>query len=167
MTLQQLPSPGWYDDARGRRRWWDGHQWVSSATPTGPVEIPPPISAPTASLRLDPRLMRDTTLPSTVVHHVVHPPVKELTVAYLLLLFLGTLGAHRFYLGRKGTAAAMLSLTIVGVCTALVLVGFVLLAAVAVWWVVDLFVTPSMVRDENRRAMSSAPAPYDRGWPQP
>ncbi|GAA1424636.1 NINE protein [Agrococcus citreus] len=169
MTIQQLPSPGWYDDARGHRRWWDGRQWSAAATPTGPLDIAPPISAPTPTSRLDPRMMRDTTLPSAVVHHhVVHAPAKELSVAYLLLLFLGTLGAHRFYLGRNGSAAAMLSLTIVGTLTTMVLVGFLLLAAVAVWWVVDLFVTPGMVRDENRRASLRSGAPgYERGWPRP
>lgn len=167
MTIEQLPSPGWYDDARGRPRWWDGRQWSGAATPTGPLDFAPPISAPTPPLRLDPRMMRDTTLPSTVVHHVVHTPAKELTVAYLLLLFLGTVGAHRFYLGRTGSAMAMLSLAVVGTLTAMVLVGFLLLAAVGVWWIVDLFVTPSMVREENQRALSSTPAPYYRGWPQP
>lgn len=102
----------------------------------------------------------------TVVHHVVHAPSKELTVAYLLLFFLGTVGAHRFYLGRNGTAIAMLSLTVVGAVTALVLVGFVLLAAVAVWWFIDIFLTPGMVREENRRALVGPGSPgYYRGWP--
>jgi TM2 domain-containing membrane protein YozV len=120
-------------------------------------------------VRLDRRLLHDPTAPiapRVVVHHVVHAPAKELTVAYLLLLFLGTLGAHRFYLGRTGSAIGMLSLAVLGGLTALVLIGFVLLAAVAVWWIVDLFLTPGMVREENHRAaMAPGPAGYERGWP--
>jgi TM2 domain-containing membrane protein YozV len=96
----------------------------------------------------------------------VHAPAKELAVAYLLLLLLGTVGAHRFYLGRPGTAVAMLALTIIGVMTTIVLVGFLPLTAVAVWWFVDLFLTPGMVREENARAIrGSSAVGYERGWP--
>lgn len=121
---------------------------------------------------LDHRMVPDTTIPSTVVHHVVHPPSKELTAAYLLLLFLGTLGAHRFYLGRVGTAITMLSLTIFGSLASATVIGAImglpLLFAVAVWWLIDLFLTPGMVREGNRRAAMAASAPdYSRGWPQP
>jgi TM2 domain-containing membrane protein YozV len=58
-------------------------------------------------------------------------------VAYILLLFLGLLGAHRFYLGRVGSAIAMLliSLTIVGAAVTLV------------WCIVDLFLRPGIVRE--------------------
>ncbi len=160
-------APGWYDDAEGRRRWWDGQRWGAYA-PWGDA-APGARAASPVPVRLDRRLLHDPTAPTTapaVVHHVVHAPAKELTVAYLLLLFLGTVGAHRFYLGRTGSAIGMLSLAILGALTALVLIGFVLLAAVAVWWIVDLFLTPGMVRDENRRAaIASGPAGYYRGWP--
>ena len=65
-----------------------------------------------------------------------------------------------------GTAIAMLALTIVGAMTAIVLVGFLPLTAVAVWWFVDLFLTPGMVREENARAIRSPSAVgYERGWP--
>ena len=101
-----------------------------------------------------------------VVHHVHHAPAKELVVAYLLLFFLGTLGAHRFYLGRTGSAIAMLSLTLVGALLSIVLVGFLLLFTVAVWWFVDLFLTPGMVREANfRESMRQGPIGYYRGWP--
>ncbi|ROR65259.1 NINE protein [Agrococcus jenensis] len=160
-------GPGWYDDPAGRRRWWDGQRWGAYAPWDAPAATPTRVAQ--ASARLDPRLLHDPTVAvprHTVVHHVVHAPAKELAVAYLLLLLLGTVGAHRFYLGRTGTAIAMLALTIVGAMTAIVLVGFLPLTAVAVWWFVDLFLTPGMVREENARAIRSPGAVgYERGWP--
>lgn len=36
---------------------------------------------------------------------------KSNLTAFLLCLFIGTLGAHRFYVGKKGSAIAMLLLT--------------------------------------------------------
>lgn len=57
-------------------------------------------------------------------------------VAYLLLIFLGLLGAHRFYLGRTGSAICqlLLTLTIVG--------SFI----TAVWVLIDLFLIPGIIR---------------------
>ncbi|MEV7528349.1 NINE protein [Agrococcus sediminis] len=164
MTHATPSAPGWYDDPQGRRRWWDGDRWGAFA-PWGEGGELQRSSKPRPVL--DARLTRDTTVSPVVVHHVVHAPAKELAVAYLLLLFLGTLGAHRFYLGRTGSAIGMLALTLFGVMLTLVLIGFVLLFAVAIWWFVDLFLTPGMVREENQRAtMARNPTGYYRGWPQ-
>ncbi len=60
-------------------------------------------------------------------------------VAYLLLLFLGVFGAHRFYLGRVGTAITqlLLTITIFGI-----FVTFV-------WLLVDLFLVPGMIRQKQ------------------
>ena len=44
---------------------------------------------------------------------------KSVGVAYILLLLLGYLGVHRFYLGRTRSAVVMLLITLIG--------GFVLL----------------------------------------
>jgi TM2 domain-containing membrane protein YozV len=59
-------------------------------------------------------------------------------VAYLLAIFLGVLGAHRFYLGRTGSAVAMLliSLTFFG------------LIITYIWVLVDLFLIPGMIREK-------------------
>jgi TM2 domain-containing membrane protein YozV len=60
---------------------------------------------------------------------------KNVLVAYLLWFFLGVFSAHRFYLGRPGTA-------ILQILSYFILVGFV-------WWVIDFFLIPGMVREEN------------------
>ena len=59
-------------------------------------------------------------------------------VAYLLAIFLGVLGAHRFYLGRAGTGVIMLliSLTFFG------------LVITSIWTLIDLFIIPGMIRSK-------------------
>lgn len=71
---------------------------------------------------------------------------KSVGVAYLLLIFLGSLGAHRFYLGATGTAVTMLLLFIVGLVTSFIGIGLVFLAIVGIWWIVDLFLIPGIVQ---------------------
>ena len=58
--------------------------------------------------------------------------------AYVLCLFLGAFGIHRFYLGRTGSAIAMLILgiTVLG------------LLITGVWAIIDLFLIPSIVREK-------------------
>jgi TM2 domain-containing membrane protein YozV len=66
---------------------------------------------------------------------------KTNTVAYLLWFFIGIFGAHRFYLGRPGTAVLQI-LTLCGL---------------GIWWIIDAFLIPGMVQEHNdriRRAMT-------------
>jgi TM2 domain-containing membrane protein YozV len=74
---------------------------------------------------------------------------KSVLVAYLLWWFLGSLGAHRFYLGKTGSAVAMLVITLVSIPAMLVLIGFVGIAAVGVWWIVDAFLIPGIAKIHN------------------
>ncbi|MFB0613618.1 TM2 domain-containing protein [Aurantiacibacter poecillastricola] len=80
---------------------------------------------------------------------------KSTGATYLLWFFLGFLGAHRFYLGRKRTGIAQLLM-------AITLVGLVPLL---VWWLVDAFLIPGMVREENmeviRKLGDHGPSPAD------
>lgn len=59
---------------------------------------------------------------------------KSAGAAYFLWFFLGWISAHRFYLGKPGTA-------ILQILSYFILIGFV-------WWVVDLFLIPSIIQDK-------------------
>ncbi|HEX6740795.1 MAG TPA: TM2 domain-containing protein, partial [Sphingomicrobium sp.] len=56
-------------------------------------------------------------------------------VAYLLWFFLGWISAHRFYLGRPGTA-------ILQILSCFILIGFI-------WILIDAFLIPGMIRDKR------------------
>jgi hypothetical protein len=70
---------------------------------------------------------------------VVEREAKKASVAYTFWLFLGWLGAHRFYTGRRKSAFAMLglSVTIVG------------LPVTILWWLADAFILPSILEEER------------------
>src|SRR6266849_5177140 len=64
---------------------------------------------------------------------------KTALVAYLLWFFVGLLGGHNFYLKRTGVAVTqiILSLTLVGILITIV------------WVLVDAFLIPGWVRNQN------------------
>ena len=69
---------------------------------------------------------------------------KSTGAAYLLWFFLGSFGAHRFYLGCTGTAVAQLLLLLLGWIP--VFLGWVVLG---IWLLIDLFLIPGIARDKN------------------
>lgn len=72
-----------------------------------------------------------------LVEQTVANEAPSTTAAYLLAIFLGLLSAHRFYLRRPGSA-------VLQILSYFVLVGFV-------WWVIDLFQIPGMVRADRQK----------------
>lgn len=60
---------------------------------------------------------------------------KSVAATWLLWLFLGEFGAHRFYLGRVGTGIAML----------------LTLGGIFIWALVDAFLIPGMLRANKRQ----------------
>ncbi|AUH32861.1 TM2 domain-containing protein [Paracoccus tegillarcae] len=74
---------------------------------------------------------------------------KSSIVAYLLLIFLWGCGVHRMYLGRWVSGFVMLALWGLGWLTAPILIGWLPIAFVTLWVVVDLFLIPSMIREDN------------------
>lgn len=89
---------------------------------------------------------------------------KSTGVAYLLWLFLGWFGVHRFYTGRIKSGVAMLILALTGVG----------LAVGIPWWLIDVVLVPGMVREKNVETMQllgagspSAASQRHSGEPQP
>lgn len=69
---------------------------------------------------------------------------KSVGAAYLLWFFLWFVSAHRFYLGRPGTA-------ILQILSFFIVIGFI-------WVIVDAFLIPGMVqqqKDDVRRRLTS------------
>ena len=65
---------------------------------------------------------------------------RSRTVAFVLAFFLGVFGAHRFYVGKTGTAVLQL-------CT---------LGGLGIWWLIDVIVVGSgSFRDAEGRLISS------------
>ena len=79
---------------------------------------------------------------------------KSTGLAYVLWFFLGGLGVHRFYIGRTGSGIAMLLILIVGWLTTVFVVGFALLVALGIWWIVDAFLLSGMVSAYNNSLAS-------------
>lgn len=63
----------------------------------------------------------------------VNNPPKKLNVAYILLIFFGTLGVHRFYLGKIGTG----------------IVWLLTLGCLGIGTLVDIFRLRTMTDDQN------------------
>ncbi len=76
---------------------------------------------------------------------------KSVGAAYLLWLVLGFAGGHRFYVGRFGSGVAMAVLAFNGGMWVLVRVGQVMLAALALWVLIDAFLIPGWVRRVNSK----------------
>jgi TM2 domain-containing membrane protein YozV len=75
---------------------------------------------------------------------------KSNFVAYVLWWFTGTFGGHRFYLGRTGSAIAMLCITLVSIPLMLLFIGFLTIWISVIWAIVDAFLIPGMVREHNQ-----------------
>lgn len=73
---------------------------------------------------------------------------KSTAVAYLLWFFLAGFGAHRFYLGRPGSAVVQILLFLSGILLLVPLIPYV------IWIIVDAFLIPGMIRQDmdGRRA---------------
>ena len=71
--------------------------------------------------------------------------------AWLLWLFLGQFGAHRF-LFKKRYAILMLILEIIGLATSIILIGLGVLFAVFIWWIVDAFSIQKWIKESRLKA---------------
>lgn len=88
---------------------------------------------------------------------------KSVLVAYLLWFFFGLLSVHRFYAGKTKSAVIRLIMAF----------SVILLPVVALLWVIDLFLIPSMIGEANLKtinlinASSAGPREAREGQKQP
>jgi len=81
---------------------------------------------------------------------------KSRLATTLLAFFLGSLGAHRFYIGKTGTAVTMLVLTVVGIITTFVVIGFVFLAVTGIWAFIDFIIAVAgSMKDNEGKAIKN------------
>ena len=92
---------------------------------------------------------------------------KSAGVAYVLWFFLGGFGAHRFYCGRPGTAAAQIGLNILGWLTIWFGLGVVFLGALGIWLIVDVFLVGGWVRSYNAELISRLDGSFHGSTPAP
>ena len=74
---------------------------------------------------------------------------KNMVVAYLLLIFLGYFGIHRFYAGAKTSGIVMLVLFAVSWILTFLVIGFVGFAVLGIWWFIDLFLLHGLIVRHN------------------
>jgi len=94
----------------------------------------------------------------TAINSEVQTRGKSMLVAYLLLIVLWGFGIHRLYLDDKRGGFTMLGLAIAGWATSWILIGFIFLAIVWVWNVIDLFTTYGKVNTINNAIREEATA---------
>lgn len=113
-----------------------------NATPP-PQYIPPAAQQPMRPS--DSRPMSKHSASENVNSH------KSKVVAAILALLFGQLGVHRFYVGKNRTATTQLILAIIGYLVIIFsLFGYVFLAAVGIWVLVDFIMILSGSFKDNK-----------------
>ncbi len=75
---------------------------------------------------------------------------KSRLATSLFAWFLGSLGVHRFYIGKTGTAVVMLILGLIGYATCWIVVGIPFLIVVGIWSLIDfIFAVAGRMKDNN------------------
>lgn len=184
-----MAPAGWYDVPAGGKRFWNGRDWSTDliGAPSPQAEfaaLDPYLPAPsTEVIPVAPTLPFRSPVPQAqpagwyagpngatqwwdgwqwgpfAPTAVLARPAKEVGIAYLFLLLLGGFAAQRFYLGLIGSAILFNVLWWGGWILAVLVVGIPMIIAAGIWWFVDLFLLPSLVRNANARAFASAPPP--------
>lgn len=83
-----------------------------------------------------------------VVNSEVEKNKKNPIVAYLLAIFLGTLGIHRFYMGKVGSGVAMLLITVLTLGFGVAITG--------IWNIVDLFLINGWLKEDQDKLEEKA-----------
>jgi len=83
-----------------------------------------------------------------VVNSEVERLQKSTAVAFLLCIFLGTFGAHRYYMGKTGSAIAMTLITVLTLGMGTIITG--------IWALVDLFLITGWLREDREQLANNA-----------
>lgn len=79
----------------------------------------------------------------------VAPKSVDMTVSYAWLFFLGTLGAHKFYMGNNKAGALYLATAIVSGLLSVIGIGFILYVGLFVMIYADIRTMPEQVDEVN------------------
>lgn len=76
-----------------------------------------------------------------LVNSEVQKRKKSAAVAYILCIFLGTLGAHRYYMNKIGSAIVMTLITVLTLGLGAIITG--------IWEIVDLFLIGGWLQEDQ------------------
>ena len=94
-------------------------------------------------------------------HLAQRPPrPRNLLLAYVLLLFLGTFGMHKFYLRNNGLGGFYLALGLSAGATSRLFYGSPLLIPLWLLIFIDIGTLPAQVRRANRRIWGGLPGVF-------
>ena len=79
---------------------------------------------------------------------------KNKIAAALLAFFLGTFGAHNFYLGHTSKAVTQLVLTLIGYFTLIFLIGSLFIMATGIWAFIEfIMILTGSIKDSDGNAL--------------
>ncbi|KRM90833.1 TM2 domain-containing protein [Liquorilactobacillus cacaonum] len=78
-----------------------------------------------------------------LVNSEIEKRKKNTVVAYLLWFFLGTVGGHRYYFGKIGSAIAMTLITVLTLGFGVIITG--------IWAIIDVFFINGWLREDQDR----------------
>lgn len=82
---------------------------------------------------------------------------KSAVAAYLLWFFLGSFGAHRFYMGRTGSAFGMLGLLVASCVLSVFAIGLIGFPILGIWWLVDAFLINTWLKQPSATVAAGLP----------
>lgn len=117
-------------------------------------QVPAGMAYPPAPAQSQPQVIHNTVVQNHYHHqqanaHLVRTSSRDKSVAVLFALFLGSLGIHRYYLGRPGSATVMLVMAMTGV----------LWPVVWIWSLVDMVSLLSTSRERFELQYNCSLAP--------
>jgi TM2 domain-containing membrane protein YozV len=114
------------------------------------TEIPPMRPTPPMSVTL-------TVTPDTLTIMQFEANKKSVGPSYILWLFLGLTGAHRFYNGKIGTGFIQLAMFLLWAAS--LFMFFPILFISVPWVLIDAFLIPSWIRDHNAALITKLTGP--------